>query len=286
MTLGELVSFGSDRLRAQGIPTSRLDVELLLSYQLNRSREWVFAHPEQKIADQDLNQFLEKLNRRIDGEPLAYIVGFKEFYKSSFAVSPAVLVPRPETELLVEQAVSWLEQDNQAHWRIVDLGTGSGCIGLSVVSEIANSSLIAIDKSLAALEIARQNAEQLGVLSRALFLHKDVKDVEPIEIGEKVDIVLGNPPYVSYGDSELATNVVKYEPAIALFAQEEGLACCHLWIDFGAQFLRSNGLFLMEIGASQRDKVISYLLQKEVFLEVGSLKDYAGQDRVVRAVRR
>ena len=237
-------------LEHNGVPEARRDASSLLSFVLGKDRTFLISHAEDPVGDDSLDQLREFVKRRAAGQPLQYITGVQDFYGREFRVTPDVLIPRPETELLVEAA---LEVSNGDF--ICDVGTGSGCIALTLLCERPGARAVAVDKSAAALEIAKFNASKLSVTERAVFVISDCFDaLDPSEY--QFDLIVSNPPYVS--ESALAglqREVRDHEPLVALSPGGDGLSVIRRLLVDAPAFLKSNGHLLMEIGFDQGEKV-------------------------------
>lgn len=276
--------------REKGIESARLDTELLISSALNWERVKLYLNYEYPLTNEELALCREYVKRRAAGEPVAYILGKKDFYRHSFKVSPAVLIPRPETELLVEAAVEWLKEvrdENGA--RFVDLGTGSGCIGLSIAAEIENCGWVGVDKSSQAVDVAMANAEELGLTDRSHFIVSDVVDLDTEKIhqllGRAPDAVVANPPYIAVNDPDVDPSVRRFEPDEALFSGEDGLEHIRIWSMKAADLVREGGLVMFEIGYQQGRMAEEIFKSSGRFEDIRILKDYSGFDRFVRAIR-
>ena len=264
---------GTAELR--GLPSSRLDAELLLAWLLGRSRAWLLAHAEQSLAPAIATRFRAQLARRAQGEPLAYISGRREFWSLDLEVNPAVLVPRPETELLVERALALLP-DRTAD--VADLGTGSGAIALACASERPQWRITATDVSPAALAVATLNATRLS-LGNIRFLQGSW--YEPLG-AEHFDLLLSNPPYVAADDPALADPALRHEPQTALVAANQGLADLSALVAGAPAHLRPGGWLLLEHGAGQA-RVVAEMLVSQTWAHVRCHADLAGHDRVTEA---
>jgi len=239
--------------RLGGISESaRLDAELLLARSIDMPRSYLFAHPEDTLDDAALARLEQTLVRRLEGEPMAYITGLKEFWSMELIVSSATLVPRPETELLVDVALREIPRD--ADWAVLDLGTGSGAIALAIAKERQLCQLTATDVSADALAVARENARQLFV-SNVEFLEGSW--TRPVA-GQRFRVIVSNPPYVAAGDNALET--LHSEPAIALAAGEDGLDSITVLARECTSIIEDNGQLVLEHGAEQRDQVAELLL--------------------------
>ena len=255
--------------RARAIGVDRLDVQLLLCHLLQRSRAWLLAHDDAALAPAQAAAFEAALARRAAGEPLAYIVGEKEFHGLALAVSPDVLVPRPETELLVDWALELLA--GQAAPAVADLGTGSGAIALAVQHRCPAARVTATDASPAALAVARANAERLG-----LPLQLAAGSWWQALPGQVFDLVLSNPPYIAGDDHHLAALV--HEPRQALTPEGDGLQALRAIVAGAPAHLQAGGWLLLEHGFDQADAVQT-LLAAGGFREVATRVDLAGLPR-------
>ena len=239
-------------LEAGGVPEARREASSLLSFVLGRDRTFLISHGEDAVKDDSLAQLREFVERRAAGEPLQYITGVQDFYGREFHVTPDVLIPRPETELLVEAALAVNKSDEAM---ICDVGTGSGCIAVTLLCEIPNARAVAIDKSPAALEIAKLNAAKQSVADRAVFVVSDCFD--SLDRNKyQFDLVVSNPPYVSAAAlAGLQREVRDHEPAVALSPGPDGLSVIRRLLTEAPAYLKPNGHLLMEIGFDQGDAV-------------------------------
>ena len=257
---------------------ARRDAELLLMHLLKRSRAWLIAHNDELLADELSVSYTELLERRRKGEPIQYITGETEFYGLPFLVTPDVLIPRPETEHLVEKVIE-LASDFAAP-RIVDVGTGSGAIAVALAHKLPHASITATDISLRALALAEENAKSNGASIR--FLVGDL--LAPTE-GERFEIIVSNPPYVAMSDRDsLDVEVRDYEPALALFAGEDGLEVYRRLIPAAFEALTPGGFLVLEIGYSQ-SPAITELLTCSGFQQIEFVPDLQGISRVACARR-
>jgi len=269
MRLNQVISTAIKKLSHSDTP--RLDAEVLLCHVLDVTRSYLYAWSDKVITANQYNQFQQLLDRRIKGVPIAYIVGNKEFWSLDLQVSENTLIPRPETELLVELVLARLEIDSQA--KIIDLGTGSGAIALAIAKERVNCNVIATDKSTTALAIAKQNANKLG-LERIKFLQSDWLNNLGI-----ADVIVSNPPYIAITDN----NINQHEPRTALVAGNDGLADIKTIIAQAPKHLTARGCLLLEHGYDQATAVRGLLKQ---FQSVKTYQDLAGLDRVTVGVPR
>jgi release factor glutamine methyltransferase len=260
---------------------ARLDSERLLMHLLRKNRAWLIAHPRKELPAEQQDQYEALVERRLAGEPIQYIIGECEFYGLPFKVTRDVLIPRPETEHLVEKVSELVPLFSQP--RIVDVGTGSGAIAIALAHDWAPPAIVtAIDVSEPALDLARWNAKRIGFAHRIRFLEGDL--LAPVA-GEQFEIVVSNPPYVPNTDRALiAVEVREYEPAVALFAGEDGLDVYRRLIPAAFAALVPGGFLALEIGFSQADSV-SNLLAEAGFADVEFMADLQGIPRVASAKR-
>ncbi len=272
--------------------TPRLDAELLIAHGLKLERIQLYMKYDQPLNEAELATCRELVRRRITGEPVAYILGYRDFYGHRFEVNSATLIPRPETEHLVEE-VSKFAKDKEHSWTVLDLGCGSGCIGLSVLMELPQAKLVAVDVSAKALEVARRNAESLGVSDRVQFIEADAGNADLVMDSFKkfmgqdaLDILVSNPPYIADGDPGVEENVKKFEPNSALYAEENGLALLKAWSSSYVGYLNSAALVVMEMGLTQGSEMKTHFEKLGPFNEVRVIKDLSGHDRVIYGVKR
>jgi release factor glutamine methyltransferase len=259
---------------------ARQDAETLLLHVLGRDKAWLMAHGEEELPADGAGSYAELLERRFGGEPIQYILGEAEFYGLPFRVTPDVLIPRPETEHLVEKVLELAS--GFENLRIVDVGAGSGAIAVALAHHLPQADVAAIDLSAPALAVARQNAVINGVADRIRFLSGDV--LGPVA-EERFEIVVSNPPYVPSVDRvSLAVEVRDYEPALALFAGEDGLDVYRRLIPAAFAVLVSGGFIALEIGYDQ-SAAIAFLLTSAGFEEIGFVPDLQGIPRVAYARR-
>jgi release factor glutamine methyltransferase len=261
----------------------RLDAERLLAFELGVDRTYLLAHFHDTVDDPRLERFFAKAQARSEGMPLQYLLGSQEFRGLDFAVNQDVLIPRPETELVVEEALQRLSTGNP--W-IVDVGTGSGCIAVSVAVALPGARLWAIDLSAAALDVAARNAARHGVAERIRFLQGDLlSPLRDQNVEGTIDCVLSNPPYVAENElPALQQEVRDWEPRMALVGGPSGLSVCSRLVPEAHRCLRPGGHFIMEIGYSMRDAVVG-LFDSTWRLETVR-EDYNGFPRVVVALKR
>jgi release factor glutamine methyltransferase len=263
----ELINFGASELRRKKIGTSRLDSELLLSKILDKNREEILINLEQKICQKYFLKYKHLIQRRSQCEPIAYIVKEKEFWSKNFLVSSDTLIPRPETELIVEKLTKIFEEKKIS---ILDIGTGTGCILISLLSELKNSKGIGIDISKKALRIAEKNSEQHGMKNKIKFFHKSLDS----KFYQKFDLIVSNPPYIKKSEiKNLKEDVRKFEPRIALDGGNDGLDLIKKVIYKSKYILKIKGMLALEIGNEQFNKV-SKILKKNNFKIEHIIKEY------------
>lgn len=253
--------------------SERLDLELLLAAALNKPKSYLYTWPEQIIPEQALIKFNHYLARRQQGEPIAYILGSQGFWSLDLQVDKQTLIPRPDTELLVEACLEQIPVDQ--HYRILDLGTGTGAIALAVASERPLSKVIGVDFIEQAVQLANANKERLQ-LTNISFLQSDwFTNVT----GELFNIIVSNPPYIAVDDPHLEQGDVRFEPATALVSGDDGLNDIKLIIEQAPDYLLANGWLLFEHGYQQAEAV-QQLLAKRGFTAINTLRDLGGNERV------
>lgn len=277
---------GTQFLLAARIESARLDAEVLLRHVLGMEQAELHLNCDTWVSVADERRFRELLLRRARREPVAYITGRKEFWSLDFVVTSDVLVPRPETELLVEVALENLRPvaGNPA-LQVLDLGTGSGAITVCLAKECPKACLWAVDVSCAALAVARLNGERHGVGSRIRFLQGDFLEPLTLERGS-FDLIVSNPPYIRSGElSKLAPEVREWEPMMALDGGMDGLDAYRPIIDRAHDYLRDGGRIVLEIGADMADEVARLLVGTGHYAGISVHQDYAGKDRVIAATK-
>ncbi len=278
MQINKLIDYGSSQLKDKKIPSHKLDSEILLSKVLRKTREELLINSENKISSKKISQFNKLLKRREKREPIAYILKEKEFWSKKFFVNKKVLIPRPETELLVEQIIKIFQSKSSIN--ILDIGTGTGCILLSILSELKDSKGIGVDISKDALKIAKCNAFKHRLITRTKFFNKSID-----EINQRLfDLIVSNPPYIKRGDlKNLDDDIIKFEPKIALDGGNDGLDVIKKVIYKAKSILRFKGMLALEIGNGQFKKV-SKILKKNKFKTKLLVKDYRENVRCIISV--
>ena len=273
----EIINEGSHILKRSKISTHSLDSELLLSKILNKSREELLINLDKILNENNILKFKEYLKRRSRNEPIAYILKEKEFWSKKFIVSNKTLIPRPETEILVE---SLLKLFNNKKITILDVGTGSGCIILSLLSDLKGSYGVGIDISKNAIKIAKKNAMKHKLSNRVIFLNKSIESI----FSKKFDVVVSNPPYIKKKDlKNLSEDIKKYEPRMALDGGNDGLDLIKKVIYKSKEILKIKGLLALEIG-NEQIKNVSKILVDNNFIIKNVIKDYKKNDRCVLAI--
>jgi release factor glutamine methyltransferase len=255
--------------------TPLLDAQVLAAHILNKPRSWVLAHPEEEINNSTLFSLEKAASRLVSGEPLPYILGHWEFYGLDFEVTPAVLIPRPETELLVDKALSWLSAHPGGH-RLIDIGSGSGCIAVAIGVHSPSTEIYATDLSFQALQVARRNANRHGLAGSIQFVQANLFD----GIFSRFDLVCANLPYIP-AKKLAALQVAEYEPLQALNGGIDGLAYIRQLMMVCPNFLTPEGLLLMEIETGQGSDVLNLAKTNFPKAEVQLFKDLSGLDRLV-----
>jgi release factor glutamine methyltransferase len=265
-------------LQTSGIEQPRREVASLLAFALQRDKTFLIAHPEYKLSNVEEKRFQRFLQRRASREPFQYITGKQEFYRLDFLVTPDVLIPRPETELIVDAAIEILRGKKRAQF--CEVGVGSGCISVSILHEEKLASAIGFDISNQALKIAQKNAETHRVLER---LELKISDVFEALQNEKFDLIVSNPPYISSEDTKnLQAEVRDFEPLMALTDGGDGVSIIEKIITGAPTFLKDGGFLLLEIGFAQASRV-SAMFSPPIWNDVDILPDLQGIARMVKA---
>jgi release factor glutamine methyltransferase len=281
-TIAAAVLEGANLLRRAGVPEARREAGSLLSLVLGQDRAFLLTHADDEVSGSQLETLRRYLERRAAGEPLQYIAGRQEFFGLDFEVTPAVLIPRPETELLIEVAQKLVADSNNEPF-ICDVGTGSGCIAVTLLHELPAARALAVDISPGALEVARRNATRHAVTERIEFVLSDCfAGLDPKDTTQSgFDLIVSNPPYVETGAfDDLQREVRDFEPREALVAGVDGLAIIRRLLVDAAKFLRPEGHFVFEIGFNQGDTVTK-IVDPKIWRLVGFHDDLQGIPRIV-----
>ena len=274
MQIIELINFGSNELKSNNISSYKLDSEILLSKVLNKRREELLLNLDQKVTQPKINNFKNLIKRRFNKEPIAYILQEKEFWSKDYEVNKSTLIPRPETELMVEKIVKIFKEKKIF---ILDIGTGSGCILLSILSELNKSNGIGIDKSKQAIFIANQNSKKHKLSGKTKFYVRSVDDI----YFKKFDLIVSNPPYIMKKDlKNLQDDIKNFEPKLALDGGNDGLDVIKKVIYKSKHILKTKGMLALEIGNEQFKKV-SKILKKNKFKTRFLIKDYRENIRCI-----
>lgn len=287
-TIGRLINWTTAHFAEAELDAPRLATELLLAQAMGFQRIELYTRYEQVPPDEQLADFRDMVRRAAHHEPIAYLIGRKDFYSLEFEVTPAVLIPRPETEVLVEEVIHLCRSLNRQRIDLLDLGTGSGCVGLALCNQVCQIFAIGSDISDQALQVARRNAEKLGLSERFRTVQADCLDL-PADVvpREGFDVLVSNPPYVAASDVEsLSDNVRAHEPHLALFAGSDGLEFYRRIADSAAGMLKQSAALFVEIGYDQHDGVVKIMTSAD-FRQVQSWRDFVeGHLRVIRFDRK
>ena len=275
MNIKNILDQGATILKKNNIPNPHLDSEILLSETINKDKKYIILNSKEILDNKQLDSFNDLIDRRKNGEPIAYIIKKKEFWKDEFYVNKDVLIPRPDTELMIEQVLKTYAK--QAQLQVLDIGTGSGCILLSIIKERPNFYGTGIDISKKGINVSKINAKQLNLINRVKFIHSSVDN---FNIG-KYDIVVSNPPYIKYLSLKyLEKDIVNFEPKLALSGGLDGFLKIRKVISKASTLIKKNGKFFLEIGFEQKNKV-KKILKEEGFYINKAIKDYGKNDRCI-----
>jgi len=283
-----LLKVTTDYLKEKQIENPRLTAEVLLAHQLNIDRVSLYINFDQPLNESELSGYRLLIKRRLQREPLQYITGAQEFWSLDFIVNPQALIPRPESELLVELAINQLKPPNAFENHppnILDLGTGCGALAISLAKEVQEAKIWATDISSGALKLANLNAKKHGVADRIKFKHGNLWD-PLVNQGIKFDIIISNPPYIACEEyNDLPPEVRDYEPRSALDGKENGMYYIEKILKGGLRFLNTEGLILLEMAPDQTNEALSLIGQIKDYGESSRIKDYSHRYRVVMAQR-
>jgi len=277
----DLARRAAEFMRERGLENARLEAELLLAHALGVRRLDLYLQFERPLTDAEVERFRELVRRRLRREPLQYILGEVQFRELELHVDPRVLIPRPETEVLVGEVLEWAASRGEA-LTAVDIGTGSGAIALSLLREGPFERVVATDRSTDALAVAAENAARTGLADRLELRHGSLW--EAVGPGERFDVVVSNPPYVPESDRPtLAPEVSEWEPEEALFAPDDGLAILEALVDGAPDHLLPSGLLALEIGEDQGGRVLASIERRSAYTDARIVRDLAGRERIVLA---
>tara|TARA_B100000767_G_scaffold4734_1_gene4458 strand:- start:1825 stop:2667 length:843 start_codon:yes stop_codon:yes gene_type:complete len=275
MNIENILNDGLFALKKNKIPNAKLDVEIILSCLIKKDKKHILLNPKEILNSHQIYKFKTLIKRRKKGEPIAYLINKKEFWKDEFYVDNNVLIPRPDTEILIEEVLKLYSKTSQL--QVLDIGTGSGCILLSILRERPKFYGTGIDISQKSINVSKFNAKKLHLTNRAKFIHSSVDN---FNLG-KYDLIVSNPPYIELLNLQyLEKNVINFEPKLALSGGFDGFSKIRKVIKKASYLIKKNGKFILEIGFDQKNKV-KEILKKDGFYINKSLKDYGNNDRCI-----
>ena len=275
MNIQEAINRANSFLKLSNIKSSELDSEILMSEVIKKDRAYVILNSKEKLKKNKLNQFYRLIRQRSIGKPIAYLIGKKEFWKYEFNIKEGVLIPRPDTEIIIEETLKVVK--NKSKLKILDIGIGSGCLLLSILKERKDFSGVGIDISQICLDISKINSLKLGLKNRVKFFKSNVDN---FDYG-KYDLIVSNPPYIKKLDlNYLEDDVVNFEPKLALDGGFEGISEIRKVIYKSSELIKKNGKLILEIAFDQKDKV-KEILKEEGFYINKVIKDLANKDRCI-----
>ena len=275
MNIENTLNQGINILKTHRIPNPQLDSEILLSKSINKDKKHIILNSKEILNSEQLDNFNAFIERRKKGEPIAYLINKKEFWKEEFYVNKDVLIPRPDTELIIEQVIKIYSKESQI--QILDIGTGSGCILLSILKERSNFYGTGIDISKRCITVSKFNANKLHLTNRVKFIHSSVDN---FKIG-KYDLIVSNPPYIKFLKLKyLDKDVFRYEPKLALNGGLDGFSIIRKVIEKTSKLIKKKGKFVLEIGSNQKNKVKEILKEKGFYVNK-TLKDYGKNFRCI-----
>lgn len=291
MKLKEVLDRSIQFFKEKKIESPRLSAELLIAEALKLERMQLYLKYETPLSEKELTVCREYIKRHSQGEPVAYITGSKGFFGEVFKVGPGVLIPRPETEGLVEEALAWVKNKNFNALQILDLGAGSGCIGFSILINLLKLKdknfeeihLVSVEKSARAFEYLSKNLKELKLDQYVQLIHQDVLEFFKNN-NDSFDIIVANPPYIDWADSRVDKHVKEYEPHEALFAKELGMESLKSWSKACFNKVKQPGIFLLEMGFDQGTEMAVFFDVESNFSKVNIIKDLSGLDRIIKAV--
>ena len=284
-TLGEYLQWGIILLRERIIETPQLDAELLLAHALKVDRPYLICHSEDILEPQNKIDFFKLLERRLRYEPIAYILGRREFYGRNFSLNHDVLIPRPDSETIVDFALKKLREKTPAPVDILDLGTGSGVLGITLSAEYPYARTSATDISSKALQVAKSNATSLGVAKRMQFAQGDLfAALDHLET-KKFDLIVTNPPYLNPNEKNaLQADIRDFEPEVALFSPKDGLAIIEKIAHTASNYLKPSGILLSELGFEQEKEVRKLFVDCGDWVDIEILHDLSQYPRAIKVV--
>lgn len=276
MTIKELIQKGTIDLKVAGVTEPKLKARLLMQFILNKPRQFLLVYDNEQVSKSNEAKYLDCIKKLISGIPLQHITHSQEFMKLNFFVNEDVLIPRPDTEVLVEEVINIANKVKAK--KILDLCTGSGAIAISLAKYIKNSEITALDISDKAIEIAKRNAKSNGVENQITFVKSDLFNELP---KEKYDIIVSNPPYIKKDIIKTLDKEVQKEPNLALDGGYDGLDFYRKIVNHGYDYLKYNGYICLEIGYDQKDEVIELIKNEDKYINTYCKKDLYGNDRVI-----
>ena len=275
MNIENVLIEGINALQISRVSNPQLDSEILLSNSINKDKKHIILNPKEILNTDQLTNFKNLIERRKKGEPIAYLINKKEFWNNEFFVNKDVLIPRPDTELIIEEVLKIYSKNTQL--QVLDIGTGSGCILLSILKERSNFYGTGIDISKKSINVSKFNAKQLNLTNRVKFFHSSVDNFN----NGKYDIIVSNPPYIELLNLKyLEKDVVSFEPKLALSGGLDGFSKIRKVINKASILIKKNGKFIIEIGFNQKD-IVKKILKEEGFYVNKSIKDYGNNDRCI-----
>ena len=275
MNIENILIEGTNTLKQSGVSNPQLDCEILLSNSINKDKKYIILNPKQILNDGQLSDFKSLIEKRKKGEPIAYLINKKEFWNNEFFVNKDVLIPRPDTELIVEEVLKIYSKNT--HLQVLDIGTGSGCILLSILKERKYFYGTGIDISKKSINVSKFNAKKLNLENRVKFFHSSVDNF----ITGKYDIIVSNPPYIELVSLKyLEKDIVNFEPKLALSGGFDGFSKIRKVINKANCLIKKNGKFILEIGFNQKNKV-KEILKQEGFYINKAVRDYGNNDRCI-----
>lgn len=287
MLLKDVLTKSIQFFKDKKIESARLDAELLIAHALKIDRISLYVKYEQPLTEAEVTACREYVRRRSLGESVAYIIEEKGFFGEVFKVYPGVLVPRPETEHIVEEVLKFIEKNKIENPRLLDMGAGTGCIGLSILKQIPTATLMSVDISDIAVKNIQFNVEKLGLQERVTVIHSSIENIDwnSADFGPQAfDAIVSNPPYIDVADTDVDAHVRKFEPATALFAENKGLLFLQNWSKLSVGSLKKPGIMSFEMGHLQGPIMKEHFESLNVFSEVKVIQDLSEKDRIVQGI--
>jgi release factor glutamine methyltransferase len=284
-TVLSLINWSVDYFTEKGIDSPRLTAELLLSHVLGCKRIDLYTNHDKPLTTAELSEYKSYFKRRLTHEPLQYIIGECEFMGLKFFVDKRVLIPRPETEILAEQVIKLMKAESKTSWNVLEVGTGSGNITVSIARMVENCLVDSVDVSQDALDVARRNVNAHNVENRVNLIHADILNNREALLGKRYDIIVSNPPYISSSEyQQLEPEVRDFEPCIAGTDDADGLTFFRAISLLGKKVLQSGGWVFVEMAYNQ-NSFVPMIFERDGYKDIQVIKDYNGIDRIVKAKR-